>query len=345
MLVANEPKRSLLPSSQQAGSLGTDPIVIGFVNNMPDAALRTTERQFRELLTAASWNLAVRLRFFSLPDLPRSEAGRLHVSQNYEDIGEFWSTHLDGLIVTGNEPRASVLSDEPYWGSLARLVDWADDHTCSSIWSCLAAHAAVLHTDGINRRLRSQKLSGVFECGKVTDHALLAGIPSRWRVPHSRHNELPEEELIAKGYRILSRSAEAGADIFIKHKNSLAIFIQGHPEYDPEALLREYRRDIGRFLSGERDSYPPMPRGYFDAAMAAALAGFRDDALRNRNIDLLSKFPVVHGEGRLDHPWRAMAVRMYANWLSYLAELKFRGLCPGEVDHSAPSYRGPNGAT
>ena len=32
----------------------------------------------------------------------------------------------------------------------------------------------------------------------------------------------------------------------------------------PSTLLLEYRRDIGRFLRGERDTYPPMPQGYFD---------------------------------------------------------------------------------
>jgi len=343
MLVANDAKCSVRPSSQRAASLETEPIVVGFVNNMPDAALRTTERQFRELLSAASWNLSVRLRFFSLPDVPRSEAGRLHVSENYADVSELWSSHLDGLIVTGTEPRASALPDEPYWGSLAKLVEWAEDHTWSTVWSCLAAHAAVLHTDGVNRRLLAHKLSGVFECVKATDHAILAGIPSQWRVPHSRQNELPEEELAAKGYRILSRSAEAGTDIFIKQKKSLSVFVQGHPEYDPGALLREYRRDIGRFLSGERDSYPDMPRGYFDADMAAAFTGFQKEALANRNIDLLSKFPVGHAEGQLDHPWRAMAVRMYANWLSYLAELKFRDHWAGEGVHNpARAYREPN---
>jgi len=343
MLVANEARASMRTSSQDAGSLDTEPIVVGFVNNMPDAALRTTERQFRELLSAASWNLAVCLRFFSLPDLPRSEAGRLHLSQNYEDIRELSSTHLDGLIVTGTEPRASALPDEPYWGSLVKLIEWAEGHTSSTVWSCLAAHAAVLQNDGIGRRLLGKKLSGVFDCVKVTDHPILAGVASQWRVPHSRHNEVPEEELVAKGYCILSRSAEAGADIFVKQTKNLSIFVQGHPEYDPEALLREYRRDIGRFLSGERDNYPEMPRGYFDAGMAAALSGFQTEASRKRNIDLLSRFPAGQGEGRLDHPWRTPAVRIYANWLSYLAERKFRDHWSGEgVHNSARSYREPN---
>jgi homoserine O-succinyltransferase len=295
-----------------------DPIVIGLVNNMPDSALLSTERQFRELLSAASQNAPVRLRLFSLSEPFRTETGKLYISQHYEHISELWRTRLDGLIVTGAEPRAQALPDEPYWSSLARLVDWAEEGGISTVWSCLAAHAAVLHMDGIDRRPFGEKLSGVFECVTAEDHKILAGAPTRWRVPHSRYNDLPEEALVAKGYRILSRSPEAGVDIFIKQRKSLSIFLQGHPEYDRGALLREYRRDIGRFLAGERDSYPAMPRGYFDEDAAATFAAFRARTEPSRCIDLLSGFPAAEAEKRLVHHWRDLSVHMYANWLSCL---------------------------
>ena len=91
------------------------PLVIGLVNNMPDGALQATERQFCDLLAEAAGSLLIFVRFFSMPELRRSEAGRAYVSQRYEDIGEMLTDRLDGLIVTGAEPRAAELSDEPYW--------------------------------------------------------------------------------------------------------------------------------------------------------------------------------------------------------------------------------------
>jgi homoserine O-succinyltransferase/O-acetyltransferase len=298
-----------------------DPIVIGLVNNMPDAALRTTERQFGELLSAASHNVAVSLRLFSLPELVRADIGRSYVTQHHEDIGELWASHLDGLIVTGTEPRAPALTDEPYWPTLTKLVDWAEDHTISTIWSCLAAHAAVFHIDGIGRCARSEKLSGSFDCVKAMDHAIVAGAPSRWRLPHSRYNELTEGSLIARGYHILSRSPVAGVDMFAKQRKSLFVFSQGHPEFDSGALLREYGRDIRRFLAGERDGYPGMPQGYFDEDTTAAFAAFRHRALGNRSIDVLSGLPAV-AQGKLAHGWRGLAICLYSNWLSYLVEQK-----------------------
>jgi len=287
---------------------------------MPDAALRTTERQVRDLLSRSAGELPLSLRIFSLPELPRSEAGRLHVSQYHEPVAALWTSRVDALIVTGTEPRAVTLEDEPYWSALARLVDWAEEHTTSTIWSCLAAHAAAHHLDGIERQRLDGKLFGVFECDKMTDHPLVVGGPPQWCVPHSRYNELPEQALLQAGYQILTRSPEVGADMFVKHRKSLFVFLQGHPEYDSTALFGEYRRDIRRFLAGESDCYPKLPHGYFNRDTAEALLAFRERALRQRDIAILPSFPAAEAGRQLTAPWRSAATCLYTSWLSYLVE-------------------------
>jgi homoserine O-succinyltransferase len=332
----------MTPPSQHICRRGREPIVIGLVNNMPDAALRTTERQVRDLLSRAAGELSVTLRVFSLPELPRTEAGRLHVGQFHEPVAALWTSQVDALIVTGTEPKAVTLEDEPYWPALTRLVDWAEEHTISTIWSCLAAHAAAHYLDGIERQPLDSKLFGVFECDKMTDHRLIGGGPPRWCVPHSRHNELPERALMHAGYRILTRSPEVGADVFIKERNSLFVFLQGHPEYDSTALFGEYRRDIRRFLGGESDCYPKLPRGYFNHETVAAMLAFRELALRERDIAALPSFPAAAAGRQLTAPWRPAATRLYTNWLTYLAEQRDaragltgprRGAHVPELDH------------
>jgi homoserine O-succinyltransferase/O-acetyltransferase len=42
--------------------------------------------------------------------------------------------------------------------------------------------------------------------------------------------------------------------MFVKYNRSLFVLLQGHPEYDSATLLREYRRDVGRFLRRLRRS-------------------------------------------------------------------------------------------
>lgn len=302
------------------------PIVIGVVNNMPDAALRKAERQFCSLLSAAAGSIPIRLRLFYLSELQSHNRDCWLGDHGYEDLRELWTADLDGLIVTGTEPRAAALADEPYWPTLAKIADWAENHTLSTIWSCLAAHAAVLHLDGIDRCPLGEKLSGVFECTKAEDHRLMASAPSRWRIPHSRYNGLPDKALASCGYRLLSKSADAGADTFVKERKSLFIFFQGHPEYDPGALLREYRRDIRRFLVGERNTYPEMPQNYFDKEIGTLLALFRERALQRRCVDLLSSFPAVP-EQQLDYAWHSFAVVTYRNWLSHLIDRRLQTIC------------------
>jgi homoserine O-succinyltransferase len=296
-------------------------IDIGLINNMPDAALDATVRQFRALLGAAADDMVVRLILYTLPEVPRTDFGRRQVS-GYSDIRDLWDSHLDALIVTGAEPREADLEDEPYWESLTRVLEWAESHTYSTILSCLAAHAGIRHIDGIARRPLGGKRFGVFECARVSDHPLTAAAPRRLRMPHSRWNEIPEEALLACGYRVLTRSEDAGVDAFVKQRKSLFVFFQGHPEYDATTLLLEYRRDIGRFLRGESDTYPAMPQGYFDGETGSALTALRERALADRRAELLAEFPLAMAAGKVTNNWRSTAEGLYRNWLQYICAEK-----------------------
>src|SRR5262249_2865220 len=160
----------------------------------------------------------------------------------------------------------------------------------SSAWSCLAAHAAVLHLDGILRQRLDDKRFGIFQYIQAATHDLTAGVPARVGTPHSRWNDLPERELRSCGYSILTRSDATGVDTFVKQKKSLFVFFQGHPEYEADTLLLEYRRDIKRYLGGESDRYPSQPNGYFNADLGPAFDAFRERATAERSLKALEDF-------------------------------------------------------
>jgi homoserine O-succinyltransferase len=297
-------------------------LTIGLINNMPDPAVEATERQFVELIRAATPDTVVQLKLFAIPEMPRSETARCQVSERYHDIAALWDTPLDGLIVTGTEPRAKKLKDEPYWQTMARLVDWTKENTDSTLWSCLGAHAAVLHADGIERRPLEEKLTGIFDCELAADHPMTHDVTEPFTVPHSRYNGLPERPLKAAGYKILSRSNSTEVDIFAKQDGSFFLFMQGHPEYDADTLLREYRRDIARFLAGDRDNYPGMPLNYFNEDAAAAAGAFRARALAERRSTLMADFPKAALRTGLGNPWRRSAIGIYTKWTAYLRARK-----------------------
>jgi homoserine O-succinyltransferase/O-acetyltransferase len=299
-------------------------LTVGLVNNMPDSALESTEQQFLTLMDEAARDFAVEVKLLSIDSIPRGERGRRHLRAYYSDIRELWGGRLDGLIVTGTEPRAPDLVDEPYWTSLIGLFDWAQQNTTTTIFSCLAAHAAVLHLDGIRRVSLPEKRFGVFQHEKRSNHFLLKGAPAQMATPHSRWNELPGEALASSGYNILTASPEAGVEMFTQHKKSLFVFFQGHPEYEAETLWREYRRDVGRYLRGEQSRYPCLPTGYFSCATVQLLQDFRLRAEARRREELLSEFPAAQVPPGIAATWRGQAIRSYRNWFTYMAQHRKR---------------------
>ncbi|WJR78822.1 homoserine O-succinyltransferase [Bradyrhizobium sp. NP1] len=319
-LLFDKQKRIASPAlvpGQEESARATE-LTIGLINNMPDSALKATERQFMRLLQAAAGGTAVRFRCFSLPSVRRSKAAQSHIDDDYCDIADLDRLPLDGLIVTGAEPNAATLPEEPFWRELTGIVDWAKTHTRSTIWSCLAAHAAVLHLDGIERHPLGAKCSGVYDCARVERDWLTSGLASPAKVSHSRFNGLRESELAARGYRVLTRSGEAGVDIFVKQWQSRFVFFQGHPEYDALSLQREYMRDVARFLAGERETYPAIPTCYFDDATEAVLAHFETRARKDRDPMLAAELPGL--TLRADIGAGSTASVIFANWLDHLAQ-------------------------
>jgi homoserine O-succinyltransferase len=325
-----EPFRSLSPLQTGAGrDLARKALVIGLINNMPDTALEATEGQFLRLLGAATDTLAVRLRLSSLPEVPRGSAGLERINNGtYWPIDELLREPLDALIVTGMEPRAPLLSDEPYWDRFGQILHWADANTTSSIWSCLAAHAAVEHLDGIQRRRLERKRCGVYEHETLREHPLLDGLGPRLSIPHSRWNELPAQALRDAGYTLASASLENGADLFTKQQRSLLVFFQGHPEYEEATLLKEYRRDVGRFLRREQPHYPSLPHGYFPTPALEILQEFESRALAAPSLELFADFPGAAVAATLSNTWSADASRIYRNWLALLAVAQPAGTSP-----------------
>ena len=86
-------------------------------------------------------------------------------------------------------------------------------------------------------------------------------------------------------------------------------------------MLNEFRRDVGRFLKGERDRYPAVPLHYFDARTEVALAAFAQRAERQRSEELLADFPVP---ADLSANWQPFALTIYRNWLSAISAQKQR---------------------
>ena len=179
----------------------------------------------------------------------------------------------------------------------------------------------MLHLDDIRRQKLPRKLTGVYEFERTSDHALLRGITEPVGIAHSRLNGLAASELVAHGYEMLTHSTQAGVDAFVKKYRSLFVFLQGHPEYEPDNLYREYRRDMTRYLTGQQPTCPALPENYFEPQTAFALNAFAEEARSAGTIELLERLPAIETVGPRRAGSGAAAARLFRNWVG-IAEAK-----------------------
>lgn len=327
-------------TTQSARSWGVDgqtttedaaPLRIGFVNNMPDGAFSETERQFRALLAAGAGTRSVLFRRYWIPGVPRGPAVRQVIAQHYRELGYLYLDPPDALIVTGTEPRAADLRNEPYWESLACLLRWAETSVASTLLSCLAAHAALAVFHALPRTPLPHKCSGVFR-QLVSDHDPLGRALGDAAFPHSRHNEVPTAQVAKQGYRIVAEGPTSGWTVAAKQRGRcLFVLLQGHPEYAPTTLLREYRRDVRRFLAGERSTYPELPAAYLDQKGQQLLEVYRWDRARDSSVE----FPFEAASDHIQGDWAVPAAQLAANWLDEVSH----SVAPVQRPTVAPSLR------
>ncbi len=282
------------------------------------------------LIEESAGEFDIRLTLVGLDAVPRGAEAREAMSERYRSARQLRASSPDAIIVTGAEPRAARLEEEPYWSELTSLIDWSRHGVISALYSCLAAHAAALHGAGIVRRRLWSKCSGVYESEVIVRHELTEGL-TKTLTPHSRLNALAECDLEFKGYLILSRSSEAGADVVVREKDGLEVFWQGHPEYDRDTLAREFRRDMLRYLGGEREKAPHLPAHYFDAGARARIAAALERAA-GADIEAVAAALSPEALSPAEAEWRGAAVTLTRNWLKAIARRRAEAWSAAEVN-------------
>ena len=189
------------------------------------------------------------------------------------------------MIVTGAPVEQMEFEEVDYWNELTEIMDWTESHVTSTIFLCWAAQASLYHFYGLQKRQLDHKMFGLF-WHKVLNRKipLVRGFDDAFLAPHSRHTEVPIEDIRAcKDITILAESEEAGLFLAMA-QGGRKIFVMGHPEYDRVTLDGEYKRDVGKGLQID------LPKNYY-----------KDNDPENRPLLL----------------WRAHANNLYTNWLNY----------------------------
>ena len=296
---------------------------IGLLNMMPDAALAATERQFFRLVGESNSIAQFYMHPFTLSELPRSDKGRAHVEEYYETFEQIKEQGLDALIITGANVTGPELSEEPFWEPLIEVIDWAYENVTSTLCSCLATHAVLEFRYKQKRRPLGYKRWGVYY-HHVTNrnHPLVNGVNTKFDVPHSRYNQIDHAQFEEAGLHILAESKEADVHLAVSEDQFRLVFFQGHPEYDIISLLKEYKREVKRFINDECADYPPFPDNYFSLQSQASLNEYKDQVINAKtNKSSAPDFPENILIQKLDNTWHDTAEAILNNWIGQVYQL------------------------
>lgn len=257
------------------------PLKIGILNLMP--LKEDTELQL--LRSLSNTPLQLDITFIMVSSHESKNTAQSHIHKFYEPFSEIKKRRFDGLIITGAPVEQMEFEEVDYWEELVGIMDWTKSHVTSTIYLCWAAQAGLYHHYGLQKRPLEKKMFGLF-WHKVMNRKipLVRGFDDMFLAPHSRHTEVPIEDIHAcKELTVLAESEEAGLFLAMAD-DGRKIFVMGHPEYDRVTLDGEYKRDVGKGLPIE------LPKNYY---------------------------PENNPENKPLLLWRAHANNLYTNWLNY----------------------------
>ena len=257
------------------------PLRILLLNLMPTKI--ATETQLSRLLSNTP--LQVDVTFINVKSHVSLNTPASHLNKFYTTLDEVRDRQFDGMIVTGAPVEDIPFEEVDYWDEICEILDWAQTHVTSTLHICWAAQAGLYHYYGINKKLLSRKLFGIYE-HKVENRKipLVRGFDDIFLAPQSRHTETPADAIHAcKELTVLAESPVAGVYLAMAQEGK-KIFVTGHPEYDRYSLNNEYYRDLNKGLDIR------IPYNYYP------------------NDDPKEK-PLLQ--------WRAHSNNLYSNWLNY----------------------------
>ena len=193
---------------------------------------------------------------------------------------------LDGLLLTGAPVEEYAYEDVHYWNEIATILKFAQQNITSTLGICWGG-MALAKMLGIEKEIFKDKLFGAFETRNLDRSNPVTGeLDDVFWCVQSRHSGISdhvlEHEKKNGKINLLAHSEHGGYTIFESADHRYLMHL-GHPEYEAQRLVEEYRRDIAL---GRKDV--PLPA--------------------NINID----DPI--------NRWRSHGLEFFAQWIRYIYE-------------------------
>ncbi len=220
------------------------PLRIAILNIMPEA--NTYEYNILFPIGRAIIQIEpvwIRLKTHTYKSTSKEHLDELYISfeEAVKDRG------LDGLIITGAPVEEKSFKDVWFWEELSEILDYAKNNIASTLGICWGG-LALANYIGIDKILFDKKLFGVYPLDNIDRTNRITGdLDDVFMSPQSRHAGISDKVLEAERDRgninLLAHSRKTGYVIFETTDKSFIMHL-GHPEYETDRLVNEYKRDL-----------------------------------------------------------------------------------------------------
>ncbi len=220
------------------------PLRIGILNIMPEA----NTYEYNILFPIGRAIIQIEPVWIRLETHSYKSTSKEHLDELYVTFEEAIKERgFDGLVITGAPVEEKSFKDIWFWDELSEILDYAKNKIASTLGICWGG-LALANYIGIDKIVFKQKLFGVYPFKNIDrNHRITGDLDDVFMCPQSRHagisNDVLEEERDKGNINLLAYSDTAGYLIFETADKSFIMHL-GHPEYETERLINEYKRDM-----------------------------------------------------------------------------------------------------
>lgn len=206
----------------------------------------------------------------------RDEHGayQCHIDFPVEEYRNLLSTRtFKGVIFNGASADEVPFENTSGLDEMKAAMDLAREKTAGVFNICWSAMAGLYVDHGVNKDVSDKKIIGVFDqlpTPKGSASPLMKAWGSATPIPCGRLGYVPDNNILAvpaldvlAATPQMAQNYDLGSSIaVVEDRAARTIYMLNHPEYGPDAIRKEYERDVAS--GGQGGIETPYPTGDFE---------------------------------------------------------------------------------
>ncbi|KRM96778.1 Homoserine O-succinyltransferase [Liquorilactobacillus aquaticus DSM 21051] len=228
-------------------------VKIGILNLMHNK--EESQKQFAKVLT--NKNMPVDLTFYYPVTHyeKRSVPERLQQIASPLDLEEV--KQQDAFIISGAPIEKLDFREIRYMPEIEKLLDTLEKSLIEQLYVCWGAMAALNYFYGIQKNMMPTKVFGIYPNVIHSESALLQNFHDGFLAPHARYAEMDHQQIAEQEALTILASDMKDRLTLVEAAEESQTFLFSHLEYDKEALLKEYQREIAAYPENEESLVKP----------------------------------------------------------------------------------------